>query len=349
MGYYLTALQSSRVQNTKIGLFQQKLINSRMKNITIKSLRAKQKSVSTAAESFFQSRNKIKDTKQESHKPKLAKKTASFVFLFVFVLTIGGIGGIIIDRFILPQLLVKYPQLNKYEFLKRMTEQTIIVETVKEIRISEDEAVVEAIEKVMPVLAEISGPFEKTEEFSFRGTGIIATSDGLILTLLDNIASDDSSAEMEKNLDKKAGTRNDKMLKVKLKNGKIYTAKILKKDPATGLVLLKIDEVNLSVAAFASPDDLKLGEKIIIASDGVKMDIISKFINDYSVLQETAKSAENKTEQMLQKRIQTMFKSDSLSKGAPAFNLKGEIIGVSQGADLLIPVDYIKNFINKLT
>ena len=107
-----------------------------MKNITIRSLRAKQKSNSKTAEKFF---GKPKDESEDLSERKCSRsrfrKLINFIVLFIFVLVIGGAGGILIDRFAIPYLLVNYPQLNQYEFLKRVNERTTIVEITKEVTV----------------------------------------------------------------------------------------------------------------------------------------------------------------------------------------------------------------------
>ena len=119
-----------------------------MKNITIKSLRKKQGDAAKITEDFFSKpKNKTKELEEEQYRPTKTKKVINFIVLLIFVLITGGVGGILIDRFALPYLFVKYPDLNQYEFLKPINERTTVVEVIREIKISEEKAIVEAIKK----------------------------------------------------------------------------------------------------------------------------------------------------------------------------------------------------------
>jgi len=270
-------------------------------------------------------------------------KILKFAFLLFFVLTVGGAGGILTDRFALPYLLVKFPELNRYEFLKRVNEHTTVIETTKEINISEDKAAVDAIKKVLPSVVQVSTPTEKDDEFEYKGGGIILTSDGLIITSIKNIAGNETEEAAKKDSGKNKAASKVKTPKVKLANGNIYIAKLAAEDSFSGLAIVKIEETDLPVIAFGL-DDLELGEKAIAVSDSVKMDIVSKIINNYPSPEEAQKSSENKTNPVLRKRIKISSELDEFFNGAPVINTSGEIIGISEGQDLFIPASEVKKF-----
>ena len=154
-----------------------------MKNITIKSLRKKQGDAAKITEDFFSKpKNKTKELEEEQYRPTKIKKVINFVTLLIFVLVVGGTGGILIDRFALPYLFIKYPSLNQYEFLKPISERTIVVEIIKEVKISEEKAVVEAIKKARPSIVEVAEILSEDDEPIYKSSGIILTNDGLIIT-----------------------------------------------------------------------------------------------------------------------------------------------------------------------
>jgi S1-C subfamily serine protease len=298
-----------------------------MKNITIKSLREKQKDPAKITEDFFSKpKNKTKELEEEQYRPTKIKKATSFVVLLIFVLVVGGIGGISIDRFALPYLFVKYPNLNQYEFLKPINERTTVVEIIKEVKISEEKAVVEAIKKTRSSIVEITKISDEDNDPIYKSSGIILTNDGLIITSSKNTDNEEKSAW------------------VKLDNGEIYPAELVYEDEFNELAIVKIDQANLPVVTFANSDNLELGERLIIFNSSVITDIVSKLIDDYVV---SIKSNENEeTELVIQKRIKIMnILGDSFDK-APAINLKGEVVGLSQTGDLLIPINEIKKIID---
>ena len=321
-----------------------------MKNITIRSLRAKQKNVSSAATKFFEkSKNKPEDIKEEKNQRSKFRKLISFIVLFIFVLVIGGIGGILTDRFAIPYFLVNYPQLNQYEFLKQVNERTTIVEITKEIKISEDRAVVEAIKNTLPSIVQIVEPAQNSDgelsgKFIRRGTGVILTSDGVIITAAENIniaaEKKENETEEEINTDENSGSDSEKSLaKVKLNNGEIYSMELIAEDTSTGFVIIKIGGSNLPVLAFAAFENIELGEKVIALDDSVVVDIISKFIESDEII-------ENNEKKETKKKIKIMNSLNESFNGAPVVNLKNEIIGISQSGNLIVPMDEIMIFVN---
>jgi len=327
-----------------------------MKNITIRSLRAKQEGDPGTARKFFEKpKNEFGDIKGKKHSGSKFRRLINFIVLFIFVLVIGGAGGILIDRFAIPYLLVNYPQLNQYEFLKRVNERTTIVEITKEVKISGDEAVAETIKNVFPSVVQIVEPVKDANgklsgEFARKGTGIILTNDGVIITSAENISMADEDKvvseeeEVEDNIDDIEADSNSELkrnlLKVKLSNGKIYSAELIAEDASIGFAIIKIEESNLPVLAFAAFDNIDLGEKVIALDDSVVVDIISKFIDG-------SEATENGTKKETKKRIKIMNSLDESFNGAPAVNLKREIIGISQGGDLIVPMDEIMAFVNE--
>ena len=86
-----------------------------MKNITIKSLRKKQSATAKITEDFFSKpKDQTKELEEEQYQPKRIKKIINFIVFSIFVLIIGGTGGILIDRFALPYLFVIFTFLNYY-------------------------------------------------------------------------------------------------------------------------------------------------------------------------------------------------------------------------------------------
>ncbi|NOQ68331.1 hypothetical protein GQ568_02735 [Patescibacteria group bacterium] len=305
-----------------------------MKNITIKSLRDKQKDKIETAEDFFKKpKNEIDEIIEQPYKPKRIKTIFKTAFFVMFVLIVGGMGGILIDRAILPSLLIKYPELNQYEFLKRINERTTIIEKTEEIRISEDKAVVNAIKKVSPSVVEILEFSTENSDPIYKGSGIILTSDGFIITSIENITTQKNNSEKE-NVEAN-------IIKIKLKNEKIYDTKLIKIDLPTNLAIIKIEEANLPVIALSNSENLELGEKVVIIDNSVITDIISKFINDYN----STETEEDNSKPIAQKRIKIINSLKSSFNGSPVINLKGEIIGISQSGNLFIPTNEIKDFI----
>lgn len=302
-----------------------------MKNITIKSLRNKQKDKIESTENFFKKpTDGIDEIIEEPYKPKRIKIVLRSIFFIVFVLLVGGAGGILMDRVALPSLLVKYPELNHYEFLKRINERTVIIEKTEEIKISADRAIPEAIKKVSPSVVEILEFSAGNNIPIYKGSGIILTNDGLIITSIENITIKKNDSEEE--------NAEANIIKVKLKTEKIYDTELVRIDLPTNLAIIKIKETDLPVIALSNSENLELGEKIIIIDSSVITDIISKFIDNYDPTENTEKST-------TQKRVKIINSLKSSFDGSPVINIKGEIIGISQSGNLFIPTNEITSFI----
>jgi hypothetical protein len=201
-----------------MGNFNHNLIKT-MRNITIKSIRDKQEQTEESSDKFFKKPKDENFFEEEPEKKRRSKLTwlVNFISLNIFVLIVGGIGGISMDRFAIPYLMTKYPELNQYEFLKRVNERTTIVKVTEEIKITEDKAIIDAIKKVSPSIVQILVPSDsKNEIYAYKSTGIILTSDGYIITSLKNISdskqASSSSAETKKKEAEKI------VLKVRQKN-----------------------------------------------------------------------------------------------------------------------------------
>ena len=255
---------------------------------------------------------------------KLPRKIFCFIVLLTFTLTVGGTGGVILDRFGLPYLLVQFPELNKYEFLKSAGERTIIIEKTVETKISSDQAEIEAIKKIAPSLATAAFFYEKAENdkgIDFKNssvdnkTGFIFTSDGLIVVKMDR------------------SPGKNELVKIKLQDGKILGAEWVGFDKLNGIAVLKVEDNNLPMVTFNGSSPLELGEKLIAVGEEIIMDAsVSQIIGDYSPA--------------AQKRIVITKNLPQNFYGAPLINIKGEIIGISEKENLVIPIGKIREFVD---
>ena len=265
----------------------------------------------------------------------LPRKLFRFIVLVIFTLIVGGMGGIILDRFGLPYLSVRFPELNKYEFLKSVGERTIIIEKTVETKISADRARVEAIKKITPSLATaafFNKEIKNGEIVDFlngnnKKTGFIFTSDGLIIAKMDR------------------PPKKNEIVKIKFLDGKILDARWIGFDKSSGVAVLKTEYNNLSVVTFADSDNLELGEELIAVSGEMIMDAsVSQIANDYSF----AVNLKEENNSAAQKRILLTKNLSQNFYGTPLINIKGEIIGISEKENLVIPINGIRDFIDEM-
>ncbi len=170
------------------------------------------------------------------------------------------------------------------------------------------------------------------------GSGFIISADGLILTNKHVVY--DTEAEYT----------------VLLSNGKKYDAKVLARDPAQDLAVIKINAVSLIAAKLGDSDNIKLGQTAIAIGNS-----LGEFSNTVSVgvisgLSRTVTaSGQGFGSETIQGVIQTDAAINQGNSGGPLLNLKGEVIGINtaiaQGAQNIgfaIPINQAKRDIESV-
>ena len=232
--------------------------------------------------------------------------------LAIFIL--GIFGGIFANQILWPYF-IERPLFYQY----RLEKNPIYVTEKNEIRIQENTALTDAIEKVEKA---VIGARTKTKVGKFlEGSGLILTSDGLVVTLA-NLVPQGSNPSF-------------------FVDGEMASFQILKRDLKENLALIKIEKTNLPTVAFANLEKLKLGERVFlvgmaqppnggwVASPGLVVNegIVKSFAENY---------------------IQTNIFEKIRLQGSPLFNIEGEVLGLntidSEGKIITIPISKIKSF-----
>lgn len=291
-----------------------------MQEIKINSLRDKQKENMRPAAGTPAPEPSPARPARPKRAPRLLLRFGIFT---AFVFLVGGFGGVWLDRILLPTLLVKYPELSRFEYLKRVNERTTIVHETEEITVSQEKNISDTIEKVSPAMVRVRNR-QTDGQFKEVGSGIILTSDGYLITPLQNLY---------------AGKEESPAIEVQLKSGKVYAATVRARDTNYGQAILKIEENNLPVIPYAGAKDLKLGQKLVIINDAVATDIISKLLDQYQMPGSTASAP--------QKRIQIGQSLGTAFAGSAVIDVEGKLVGVEQGGDIVIPLSEIKSFIDR--
>ena len=152
------------------------------------------------------------------------------------------------------------------------------------------------------------------------GTGFIVSSDGLILTNKHVVA--DAEAEFT----------------VLMNDGRKKPAKVLARDTAQDLAVLKIEGVDLPVVRFGDSSQVKIGQAVIAIGNA-----LGQFRNTVSVgvvsgLERSITAGSGGGgEEALQELIQTDAAINPGNSGGPLLNIAGEVIGIdtamAQGAE----------------
>jgi S1-C subfamily serine protease len=190
-----------------------------MKNIKIKSIKARQKTASKTAEDFFKkevNQPEPLETFPKPYRPRRFYKIVRLFFIGFFILIIGGTGGILADRFLFPYL-SHHPLFSRYQFLKKTSNGTTIINQVKEIKMSEEEILPQAIKKILPAKVTVISETAMAPGFIFSSDGIILTERKILPPI------DEKTETSEDNNEEK-----EISLTVKTQDGKTFQGKLIK-------------------------------------------------------------------------------------------------------------------------
>lgn len=224
---------------------------------------------------------------------------------FIAILIFGTAGGILGSQIIWPYFVEK-PLFNQHQL-----EQSPVIKR-EEIIIQENTALTQAIEKVEKSVVGV-GSLTNNQKF-LRGSGLIITNDGLILTLATIIPSSP----------------------VIFFDSEIVPAKIIKKDNQNNLAILKIEKGNLTPCKFANFEKIKIGERVFLLGEKWSGTAFVKFTNEGII--------KNFDENL----IETNISEGKFGPGTTLFNISGEVVGLNylntEGKIVSIPVSKIKTF-----
>ena len=233
------------------------------------------------------------------------------VLLICSVFLGGLVSGLIFQIFVFPYLLVN-PYLADFQFVKNFKEGKIVINTKEEIIVQESVVLEKAISKIEKVVVGIQ---TKTSEKTISGSGLIVTSDGLIVTLSE-LAPVGGSISV-------------------FIDGEKIKPQIVKRDSANNLILLQIDKSNLKTCGFSNPEDVKLGERVFLL--GINLSTLKPIVNEGII------------KYFDEKNIKTNIFETSSLRGSPLFNIESDLVGLntidSAGKVNAIPIEKIKTFV----
>jgi S1-C subfamily serine protease len=241
-------------------------------------------------------------------------KTKTRILNLGLILLIGGLGGVLADQILLPNL-ASVPLLAKIGFIEQAGNGTTIINPTERIVVTENTALEEVISQVSPRLVAIQ-TYQGSKLLS-QATGFIVTSDGLIITAADLISA-----------------RANQFLV--FHNEQSWSAQLIKKD--NDLALLKVEQTNLPVVSLIDLEDLRLGERVILIGTELKDQQLNYFVNLGII-----RSIESDVLKL------NLTEENILAKGSPLINVKGEVIGLNlidqRGLLKTIPANKIKKMI----
>ena len=177
-----------------------------------------------------------------------------------------------------------------------------------------------------------SGEVSPTSE----GSGIIATSDGYIITNA-HVVEDAAS------------------LKVVLYDGTTYSATVIGSDSITDLALIKIDATGLTAAEFGSSDDLQVADTVMAIGNPGGIEFSSSVTVGY--VSALNREITNSDTGYTMKCIQTDAAINPGNSGGALVNMKGQVVGINsskivatgyEGLGFAIPINTAQPILSQL-
>lgn len=224
----------------------------------------------------------------------------------IVVLSIGGLGGFFFQVFVFPYL-INVPFFGNFQFVEEFKEREVNVYPIEEIVIKENKALQESIKNIEKAVVGIRTT--TLQGFSLEGSGVIITSDGLLVTLSELIPLN-SNFEV-------------------FINGEILEGEIVKREGE--LVLVRVEKRGLPTLSFADTD-VNLGERVFLMGIFFNEEIRRK-VNEGIV----RFVGENYIETNISENL----------KGSPLFNIEGSIFGLNKVVEnriVSIPAERIREF-----
>jgi S1-C subfamily serine protease len=233
----------------------------------------------------------------------MTKKMLKILAFFL----VGMAGGALANQILWPYFAEKYA-INNYG-----SEGSGFVIEKREMVVQENEALTSAIEKASKAVVLIRS--RNASSTLMEGSGLVVTSDGLIVTLAELVP---QGSEFAFYMDNKS-----------------VSYRVLKRDLIRNLALVKIGASNLATVGFAS-DSLKLGERVFAIGEFLENKAFSQVVDEGIIRKISSSSAE------------TDISGGKGLLGSPLFNIKSEAVGINfingEGRIESIPISIIKEF-----
>ena len=233
---------------------------------------------------------------------------AKSIFKILAIFLVGMVGGIFAEQIFWPYF-VERPLFYQYN----LESQPVYLTERKTVIIQENIALRDAVEKVEKVVAGVKS--KTLEEEVLKGSGLVVTSDGLLVTLAKLLP---QGSDFYFYVDKKWPSY-----------------QILKRK--NNLALVKVGEEELETCGFADFEKIKVGERVFLIGMEFSTTTPQKIVNEGII------------KRFNQDLIQTNIFESSVVEGSPLLNIEGKVVGLCTVDDAgwvsAIPITTIRSFI----
>ena len=253
------------------------------------------------------------------------------VFAVLFILVLGGLGGVVLERLVLPYFST-WPIVRNFSALR--PNSPILITKREEIRIVDGVNHAEVVNRAKNSLVTLyqhqgefdSGSFRVEKTFG----GVAVSNDGLILTPL---------ANLKKGL----------LTTAVLGDGKAEDAVVLAEDPLTGLAILKINVEGVPVLREGFSENIKAGELLIAVRPEENPQLpVSMRVEAYRPGTVAPSIFETYTFAKLNAALSVAWPENSRVPGTILLNGEGELMGIDSvvsGEPLTVRGEDIKSLI----
>jgi putative serine protease PepD len=180
------------------------------------------------------------------------RQTTKWIVIGASVFVLGGIGGVVFDRSLLPWLAVQRGW-DRVGFLKRAAGNVTVINKTEQIVVREDDSLGNIISQpataVVTLIARSATSLDRDGATMKHEpvTGVLLTNDGVIVTYREP-----GNSETE-----------NESLTALLFDGSSHEARFVGADPLTNLAFFRIDVVDAPSIALADSDSALVGKKLI--------------------------------------------------------------------------------------
>lgn len=256
----------------------------------------------------------------------LLRKAFLFGFIVLFVLVVGGVGGVYFERSLVPRLAAsKY--FSDWAFFKKATEHVTVINKTEQVVIREDDTVEKIVSQpatavvnivALPTVAKdakgSTASLGAAAETVATTTGVLLTNDGLVVTF----------SELPLDTEKT-------QYSILLFDGSIHQATFVGRDPLTDLSFFRVNDAsNTPAIALANSDDARVGKKLIAIGNTsaeyqnrLSVGLLGNINRIFNLSGKTVASSE-KWEGVFETDL---FKPEAFI-GGPMVSYDGEMVGV---------------------
>ena len=242
------------------------------------------------------------------------------IIFLILIILISGTSAIVADRYVFPRL-SNMDFFSRYKFLKQFATDVTVINKTEQVYVKEDSTVTKLTSNVTSSIVNVISYTQKSEGLGAKniprttqnGTGIIVTSDGLIMTYLTAIIPENAS------------------YKVILSDGRVYDCNLSSVDSYSNLAFLKISASNLPTITFGNSNDFQAGEKVIAIGNNLgnyQNRYAAGLLNDYNSAFNIAGKTVSSSEKM-----EGVFEADIRIEngfvGGPIIDYSGQVIGIT--------------------